>query len=125
MIYLDSHVIIWLYQKELKLIPTNVLNIIENNDVYISPIVTLELEYLFEIGKIKEHAQPLVDYLSLVLGLQMSNLDFNKVIEAAINDRWTRDPFDRIITAHAKCHNAVLITKDSDIQRHYVKAVWS
>ncbi len=124
MIYLDSHLVVWLYQKELGLISQKVLNMLENNDLYISPIIMLELEYLYEAGKIKEHAQIIVDYLSLKIGLQTSDLNFNKVIHTAINERWTRDPFDRIITAHARCHDAILITKNAIIQKNYPNAVW-
>ena len=125
MIYLDSHLVVWLYQKEFSLIPRKAVYILENNELSISPIVILELEYLYEVGRIKEHAQIIIDYLSLKVGLQTSNDDINKVIYAAINERWTRDPFDRIITAHARCNDAVLITKDTIIQKNYPKAVWS
>ncbi|KKL78093.1 hypothetical protein LCGC14_2028310, partial [marine sediment metagenome] len=125
MIYLDSHLVVWLYQKEFSLISRKAIYILENNELSISPIVILELEYLYEVGRIKEHAQIIIDYLSLKVGLQTSNDDFNKVINAAINERWTRDPFDRIITAHARCNDAVLITKDIIIQNNYPKAVWS
>ncbi|MCK5094444.1 MAG: hypothetical protein KAR18_06955, partial [Spirochaetes bacterium] len=99
--------------------------ILENNELSISPMVILELEYLYEVGRIKEHAQIIIDYLSFKVGLQTSSLDFNKVIHAAINERWTRDPFDRIITAHARCNDAILLTKDTIIQKNYPKAVWS
>jgi PIN domain nuclease of toxin-antitoxin system len=125
MTFLDSHVVTWLYQKELDLMPLRVLKILEDETVTISPIVILELEYLFEIGKIKEHGEPIVDYLSLTLGLQINNFDFHKVIHAAIDERWTRDPFDRIITAHARCYDALLLTKDKTILRNYSKAFWS
>ncbi len=125
MTFLDSHVVIWLYQKELDLMPQRVLSRLENDTLTISPIVILELEYLFEIEKIKEHGEPIVDYLSLRLGLQINNFDFHKVVRAAINERWTRDPFDRIITAHARCYDALLLTKDKTILRNYSKAFWS
>jgi PIN domain nuclease of toxin-antitoxin system len=125
MIFVDTHVVIWLYQKELDLMPRRAIGILENETICISPIVILELEYLFEIEKIKEHGEPVVDYLSLRLGLQVHNFDFHKVIHAAIVERWTRDPFDRIITAHARCHDSTLLTKDRTILRNYSKAFWS
>ena len=125
MIYLDSHLVVWLYQKEFSLISRKAIYMLENNELSISPIVILELEYLYEVGRIKEHAQIIIDYLSLKTGLQTSKDDFNKVIHAAINERWTRDPFDKIITAHARCNDAVLITKDTIIHKNYPKAVWS
>ena len=37
---------------------------------------------------------------------------------------WTRDPFDRIITAQSAIDRSTLITKDKIIQKHYEYAVW-
>ncbi|MCF7950382.1 MAG: hypothetical protein K9L57_01970 [Spirochaetaceae bacterium] len=38
--------------------------------------------------------------------------------------KWTRDPFDRLITAQADIQAASLLTKDGTIRTHYPKAVW-
>ncbi len=51
-VYLDTHVVIWLYSGNLELIPKPVQTILNLNDLLISPIVKLELEYLFEIKRI-------------------------------------------------------------------------
>lgn len=37
---------------------------------------------------------------------------------------WTRDPFDRTITAQAARVGAFLLTRDETIRRHYAAAVW-
>jgi len=37
---------------------------------------------------------------------------------------WTRDPFDRVITAQAATDGSSLITKDEIILHHYENAVW-
>jgi PIN domain nuclease of toxin-antitoxin system len=39
---------------------------------------------------------------------------------------WTRDPFDRLIVAQARCtrRSIALITKDRLIRRHFKGAVW-
>jgi PIN domain nuclease of toxin-antitoxin system len=37
---------------------------------------------------------------------------------------WTRDPFDRIITAQDMVSHAPLITKDGAILSHYKRAIW-
>ena len=63
MIYLDSHLVVWLYQKEFSLISRKAIDMLENNELSISPIIMLELEYLYEVGRIKEHAQIIIDYL--------------------------------------------------------------
>ncbi|BAB73880.1 asl2181 [Nostoc sp. PCC 7120 = FACHB-418] len=40
----------------------------------------------------------------------------------AIN--WTRDPFDRIITANAQIGNNILLSKDGNILNNYTCAKW-
>jgi PIN domain nuclease of toxin-antitoxin system len=41
-----------------------------------------------------------------------------------LGHRWTRDPFDRIIVAHADVVSAPLLTKDQAIRRNYRRAFW-
>ncbi|WP_199317478.1 hypothetical protein [Planktothricoides raciborskii] len=37
---------------------------------------------------------------------------------------WTRDPFDRLIVAHAAVNNNILLTKDRIILANYAQAQW-
>jgi PIN domain nuclease of toxin-antitoxin system len=46
------------------------------------------------------------------------------VINAAKELSWTRDPFDRLISAHAIVANVPLITADETIREHLHLAVW-
>jgi len=124
MIFLDTHVLVWLYEKKLELVPETVQSILEEEDLFISPIVILELEYLFEIKKIKIKGQKIVSYLEKNLGLIVSEDQFSTVVNAALTEKWTRDPFDRIIASHAKFNKASLLTRDKIIQKHYNKAMW-
>jgi PIN domain nuclease of toxin-antitoxin system len=41
----------------------------------------------------------------------------------ALDEKWTRDPFDRLIVANAKGF-AWLISADEAIRKHYPRAVW-
>ena len=38
--------------------------------------------------------------------------------------KWTRDPFDRLITAQAALDDSPLLTKDDTIHTYYPEAVW-
>jgi PIN domain nuclease of toxin-antitoxin system len=50
---------------------------------------------------------------------------FPTIAEVALGEGWTRDPFDRLIVAHAKANGiAPLITKDEAIHEHYANARW-
>lgn len=125
MTYLDTHVVAWLYGgKRAKLSVSARRHIDADSDLRISPIVELELEYMFEIGRARSGAQEVLTRLEVELGLQVCRLPFPQVIRAAGEERWTRDPFDRIIVAQAKANGAGLVTSDERILRNYGLAVW-
>jgi PIN domain nuclease of toxin-antitoxin system len=84
----------------------------------------LELQYLYEIGRVKESANIIVSDLSDRIGLGVCEKDFNAIVSLAITKTWTRDPFDRMIVAHAELNNNILISKDPDILEHYTQARW-
>lgn len=123
-VYLDTHAVIWLYNNELKKFPQKTLELIENNDLLVSPMVILELEYLYEIKRLNKPATTLVDTLQQEIDLQICQLNFSRVITDALTQLWTRDPFDRIIVAQASLNQSVLISKDTVIHEHYNKAFW-
>lgn len=58
------------------------------------------------------------------IGLEIANDSFTHVIDKSIKEKWTRDPFDRVITTHARLIGAKLLTKDKKIHKHYNLAVW-
>jgi PIN domain nuclease of toxin-antitoxin system len=47
-----------------------------------------------------------------------------ELTRAAADLSWTRDPFDRLIAAHAIVANASLVTADDTIREHLPLAVW-
>ena len=124
MIYLDTHAVVWLYAKELNRFSRVGLESIESNELFISPMVTLELEYLYEAGRIRVRSRVICDSLDQTVGLRVGEHSFAAVIRISLDQTWTRDPFDRIIVAHAKFVDAPLLTKDNSIIKHYKKAFW-
>ena len=122
--YLDTHAAIWLYNNELKKFPNKTLELIENAGLLVSPIVVLELEYLFEIKRINEKAKTIIKTLQEEIDLKICSLDFAQVITNALVQNWTRDPFDRIIVAQASLNQSVLISKDETIHENYDNACW-
>ena len=123
-VFLDTHIVIWLFSKRLDLISKRALTVIRKNELLISPIVRLELEYLYEIGKISAKPEIIINTLKKEIQIRESNELFSQVIDSAILNNWTRDPFDRIITAQAAINNARLITKDRSILSNYNLAFW-
>ncbi len=123
-IYLDTHVVVWLYRKEKTLFSSKALDKIEKEQCTVSPAVLLELEYLFEIDKILLPGKDIIDYLQETIGLSICRKPFYDIVKQALLFNWTRDPFDRIITAQASLNKSPLLTKDRVIRSHYLEAVW-
>ena len=90
----------------------------------ISPMVLLELEYLYELKRTARPGREVLETLRLDVGLQVCDLPFDAVVLGALGQSWTRDPFDRLIVSQASLRRAPLLTKDRSIHEHYPRAVW-
>jgi PIN domain nuclease of toxin-antitoxin system len=123
-IYLDTHVLVWLYAARTDLLSHEASKQIEENELLVSPMVLLELDYLQEIGKIADRGKTIYQNLHARVGLKLCSLPFMVIIESASKQDWTRDPFDRIIVGHAAAANQKLVTRDEEIQQHYDRAIW-
>ena len=60
MIYLDTHVVVWLYSGLTDKFSATAQELINDNETYISPIVRLELQYLFEVQRVAEAPDTIV-----------------------------------------------------------------
>lgn len=124
MIYLDTHVVIWLYEGDVEKLSRSARDLLQGDSAFISPAVLLELELLHEIRRLAPTGMKMVGSLSHEIGLTVCELSFASVVQHALEEKWMRDPFDRLIVAHASANDAPLITKDDKILRHYKHAVW-
>ena len=125
LIYLDTHVLVWLYAQGGAAVPQPVAALLEgSDDLRISPMVRLELQFLFEIGRVAERPLPVLDAMESALGIMQCKAAFPAVVREAEMQGWTRDPFDRLIVSQAALFNAPLVTKDKTIHAHYARAVW-
>lgn len=125
MIYLDTHVVLWLYALRGEGLSMRACQLIEESvTVLISPMVLLELVYLYEIDRLKVESDQIYRYLQQKIRLKVCTKPFFDVIQLASKQSWTRDPFDRIITAQAAIDHRPLVTKDIMIRQHYSKAIW-
>ena len=125
MIFLDTHVVVWLYEGLTQRIPNKVATLIEEeDDIRISPMLEFELDLLFEINRISIGSKKILGYLEEKLGLEPDHLPFVDIIKQAQKLAWTRDPFDRLITATAALYQSKLITKDNVILANYRHAAW-
>ena len=124
MIRLDTHVVVWLYAGDLDRLSPLARELIEYEQLLISPAVELELKFLAEIDRITASAQEIVDDLGQRIGLGRSTSSFREVVGAAHRLTWTRDPFDRLIAGDAIATSSQLVTRDRNIRDQCDFAVW-
>lgn len=123
--YLDTNVVVWLAQGDLRRISPKAQELLEQADLLISPMVLVELEYLHEVQRILLSSREILLKVEHELGIRVCDLPFPNIVNVVIDEKWTRDPFDRTIVAHAKANGlTILITADEEIRKHYPKAVW-
>ena len=122
-IYLDTHVLVWLLSGETKLLSKKVADLIETSELITGSINLLELEYLYEIKRIPMRSLEVFNELQATIDLKLHDLG-DKVMMKAIDISWTRDPFDRMIVAASAILNIPLVTKDPFILQHFSLAIW-
>jgi PIN domain nuclease of toxin-antitoxin system len=124
LIYLDTHVVVWLFGGLADRFSKTAQRLVNDNEVFISPVVRLELQYLFELQRVVEAPDIIVADLASRVGLQVCSKPLNRIVTEALAYPWTRDPFDRLITAHAGLDDDLLLSKDANILRNYAHARW-
>ena len=124
MIYLDTHIVVWLYAGLMQAFNQSIKTMLNEHEIWISPIVRLELQYLHEIGRVTQPSQVIVADLADRIGLQVCGKEFNAIISRAFQVTWTGDPFDRVIVANAALNDNILISKDRNMQENYHHTRW-
>lgn len=122
--HLDTHVVVWLYAGEVERFPEAARAALERDTLAVSPAVVMELQYLYEIGRLAEPARTVLDDLRDRIGLGFAEADFPSVVSRALPLAWTRDPFDRLIAAHSLADDAPLVTADRALREHLPTAIW-
>lgn len=87
-------------------------------------MVELELAFLHEVGRVTEPPAAPLAALRRSIGLEVADVPFAELVRTATEITWTRDPFDRLIAAHATLAEVPLVTADRTILEHLPNAVW-
>jgi PIN domain nuclease of toxin-antitoxin system len=126
-VHLDTHVAVWIFTAGGT---TNLLSkraratINGAAAILISPAVMVELALLRESRRIASTAQEYLIALRESIGLELAGQSFGEIADEATRLAWTRDPFDRLIAAHARIAGAPLVTRDRTIRANLDLAVW-
>lgn len=123
-VYLDTHVVVWLYAGLVDKLSETAKKAIDESELLVSQMVRLELQYIYEIGRIKVRADTIINTLSKTIGLKISDIAFNQIIEEALKISWTGDVFDRLLVAEAKALKYGFISADRKIQFNFKQSIW-
>lgn len=114
MILLDTNAVIWLMVKHKR-----VQGLQNAGRLYLSPVSLLELHFLVEVGRgIQFPAGKTLQDVAKDSRWQLDNPDAAALFAAAFPIGWTRDPFDRLLVAHAKHRRWKLATSDQHILKN-------
>ncbi len=125
MTYLDTHIVVWLYEGQLKRLSREAAREIDRAaSLLISPAVELELTYLHRRSRVKASPDAVVSDLRARIGLGVCDMPFPLVSREAQALTWTDDVFDRLIVAQAAASRSKLISADRLVNEHYSQVVW-
>jgi PIN domain nuclease of toxin-antitoxin system len=112
-ILLDTNAAIWLLQHHRRARP--LLNLPR---VYFSPASLLELQFLAELGRLGVSSRASVASLADDPRWYFDEPPSGKWFTTALEMTWTRDPFDRLLVAHARMRGWKLATGDHVLLGH-------
>lgn len=122
-VMLDTHIAVALFQGQTGGLSPAALRVIDQASLTFSPAVLLELELLHEIGRLRHGASVIARYLAETLDVHCAAERFVDIARMALPLAWTRDPFDRLIVAHAEWMQASLITLDERMREHCARVL--
>lgn len=124
MIHLDTHVAVWMRAGDRKRLKP-VAKLLAAEELRISPFVVLELQALFEIGRLRETGRWVAQRLDEDFGVAVHHGELQEAADRSLDLSFTRDPYDRLIAAHALTSRATLLTVDEVLLQHVSCARWA
>ena len=121
---LDTHAVVWIVGGQAEKIGEEARALIARAELLLSPAVTLELQFLYEVGRVNAPAADAMRTLQQACDVRVATDPFDRVVSAAIAESWTRDPFDRLIVAHARMLGALLLSRDRRMAAAYSNTRW-
>ena len=114
MILLDTNALLWFWTNHRRAAPLGV----HVASLMTSPICLLELQFLVEVGRIAAPRGVTAAILSADPRIAVDDVGSLALAEHALPLSWTRDPFDRLIVAHARARRWRLATGDRLLLSH-------
>ena len=113
MILLDTNALIWIEARHPRARPL----LGRRDRLYVSPVSLLELQFLQEAGKLRlRHGS--VQWVAEDDRWLVDEPPAASWFLRAVEVGWTRDPFDRLLVAHAQLRRWRLATSDGNMVDH-------
>ena len=122
MLLLDTHVILWMYAKPQKISAKAMEAILSGSDMCFSAVSAWE--HGIKRAKLGEAYGPKVDVLLNDARIEPVDFPFGCHGDAETLPPIHKDPFDRMLIAHARYLECPLITIDEAIHRYPVETIW-
>jgi len=113
-ILLDTNALLWLRRGHPRSRPL----IRSAGRLYVSPVTVLELQLLVEVGRLRLRSGATVSDLIEDDRWVLDDPPAARWFEFALAGSWTRDPFDRLLVAHAQLRAWRIATGDAAMLEH-------
>lgn len=114
MILLDTNAVLWIKTDH----PRVAQLLRSRRPLYISPANLLELQFLLEVGRIRLKGPGTVGDLAADDRWTLDDPPAAAWFNRALDLGWTRDPFDRLLVAHALHRGWRFATSDEPLLEH-------
>lgn len=114
---LDTHFLLWIVRRSRRLAAFPWLE--RYRPWGVSPLSFLEVQFLGEIGRLPVRGP---DFMAAVMNdprFTVDDVPLVALVRHALAMTWTRDPFDRFLTAHSAVRRVPFCTLDREIRRHH------
>jgi len=110
-ILLDTNALIWLHRHDERAAPLARVSA----RLYVSPASLLELQFLWEVGRVRLKRSSTLKHVVHDDRWVIDDPPSAAWFEEAVGVGWTRDPFDRLLVAHARLRRWLLATSDQRV----------
>jgi len=114
LILLDTNALLWLQRGHPRSRPLTR----SAGRLYVSPATVLELQLLVEVGRLRLRPRTNVSDLVKDERWVLDDPPASRWFDRALAGGWTRDPFDRLLVAHAQLRGWRIATGDAAMLDH-------
>jgi PIN domain nuclease of toxin-antitoxin system len=114
---LDTHFLVWITTGHDRLLEFPWLE--RYAPFGVSPVSLLEVQYLAETGRLSVDMVAFRAALARDARFELDEAPLLALIDHALSMSWTRDPFDRLLSAHSSARRRPLVTLDRRILENH------